>query len=207
MDVSFVIVNWNTAGLLENCINSIFQTVNRKKFEIIVVDNASSDESVKLVETSFPDVTLIKNSKNLGFARAVNKGIRVSCGKYVLLLNTDTLLQKNAVCQLVDYMDSNKKAGISGGQLMYKDGRKQNSFDNYPSLLFEIFNKSLLKRMFPRKFYGKLRNFDNPVEVDSVIGACFVISRSCIDDIGLLDEDYFFFIEETDYCYRAGRKG
>ena len=207
MDVSFVIVNWNTAELLKNCIASIYSTVNNKKFEVIVVDNASNDDSVELIQKIFPAVKLIRNSKNLGFSRAVNVGLRLSSGKYLILLNTDTILQKHAVNRLIDFMDSNKNVGICGGQLIYEDGRKQNSFDNYPSLLFEIFNKSLLKRLFPRKYYGKFNDFIEPVEVESIIGACFVISRVCMEKIGLLDEDYFFFIEETDYCYRANKQG
>ena len=207
MDVSFVIVNWNTAELLKNCIGSIYETVHNKEIEIIVVDNASIDNSIDLIKTNYPQVKIIPNSKNLGFSRAVNIGMRSSMGKYVILLNTDTLLQKNSVNKLIDYMDSNPNTGVCGGQLIYEDGRKQHSFDNYPSLLFELVNKSLLKRLLPNRFYGKLKHFDEPVQVESIIGACFVISRACIEAIGLLDEDYFFFIEETDYCYRAKQKG
>lgn len=207
MDISFVIVNWNTAELLYNCLNSIKETVRKYEYEIILVDNGSTDNSISVAEKNFPEVKIIKNEKNIGFSRAVNKGIFLSVGKYVCLLNTDTVLLSCAIDNLIIYLNQNEKTGVAGGQLLYEDGRKQNSFDNFPTLITELFNKSLLRFLFPKKFPGKLKNHDSPLNVESIIGACMLIKRECIEKAGLLDEDYFFFLEETDWCYRISKAG
>lgn len=207
MDISFVIVNWNTAELLYNCLNSIKETVRKYEYEIILVDNGSTDDSISVAEKNFSEVKIIKNEKNIGFSRAVNKGIFLSVGKYVCLLNTDTVLLSCAIDNLIIYLNQNEKTGVAGGQLLYEDGRKQNSFDNFPTLITELFNKSLLRFLFPKKFPGKLKNHDSPLNVESIIGACMLIKRECIEKAGLLDEDYFFFLEETDWCYRISKAG
>ncbi len=204
MDISFIIVNWNTADLLKNAIRSI---KNDYSFEIIVVDNASTDGSVGMLKKEFPDVFMIENSVNMGFAGAVNQGIGVAVGDYVILLNSDAVLGSESVERLISYMNENQDTGICGGQLINPDGSRQNSFDNFPSLATELLNKSLLRLFFPDKYPSKNIDYDTPLNVDSIIGACFVISKKCMQEVGLLDEDYFFFMEETDWCYRASKAG
>ena len=204
-DLSVIIVNWNTKELLLNCIDSFYRTVKGLGFEIFVVDNGSDDGSADSVRMSFPEIELIQNQRNLGFAKANNEALRKSKGRYALLLNTDVILTDGAVEKLVEFMEKNPTVGIAGGQLINGDGSKQNSFDNFPSLTTEVFNKSLLRMFFPERYPSKRVNYSDPIDVHSVIGACMIVRSQSIQEVGLLDEDYFFFLEETDWCYRMRR--
>jgi GT2 family glycosyltransferase len=205
-DLSVIIVNWNTRELLLNCIESIYRTVRGLTFEIFVVDNGSNDGSPDSVKRKFPAIELIQNQRNLGFARANNEALRRSRGRYGLLVNTDVILTDGAVEKLVEFMEGNPTVGVAGGQLINIDGSKQNSFDNFPSLTAEALNKSLLRIVFPKRYPSKRVNYGTPVDVDSVIGACMIVRSRAIREVGLLDEDYFFFLEETDWCYRMRRR-
>jgi GT2 family glycosyltransferase len=207
MDLSIIIVNRNTKGLLLDCVESVYKTVPPLSFEVIVVDNGSTDGSVEELNHSFPGVECIKNSGNLGFAKANNQAIRRSAGRYVALLNTDTVLTPGALDTIVKFMDADGKAGISGGQLLNGDGSLQNSIANIPTLATELLNKSLLKLLFPKRYPGKKNRFERPTEVESVIGACMVVSRKAMEKTGLLDESYFFFLEETDWCLAMKKNG
>ena len=207
LDLSIIIVNWNTEAYLLSCLKSIFQTRGRMFREIIVVDNGSQDGSGNEVKKSFPTVYLIENEENVGFAKATNQGLQKSSGRYVLLLNPDTRVKNGAIERLVSFMDDYPKAGIAGAQLLNSDGSRQNSIANFPSLATELLNKSLLRWLFPKDFPGKERNYPEPIEVDSVIGACMMVRREAIEQVGLFDEDYFLFLEETDWCYRMKRAG
>lgn len=207
MDVSIIIVNWNTKDLLINCINSVYQTTKTLAIEIWVVDNGSSDDSVNIIRESFPTVNIIKNQDNLGFSKACNQALRQIKGRYAVLLNTDTILSDGAIETVVDFMDKNPKVGICGGQLLNDDGSKQNSIANIPTLATELFSKSLLRRLFPKKYPGKERDIKNPMDVESVIGAFMVVRKEAIDETGLMDESYFFFFEETDWCLSMKKMG
>ena len=207
MDVSIIIVNWNTKKLLLDCICSIYETVKNISFEIWLVDNASSDGSVEAVKQNYPDVKIIQNTKNLGFAAANNIALERMCGQYALLLNTDTILTNGAVEDLFDFMEKNQDAGMACGQLLNQDGSKQNSIANFPGILSLLCNESLLQILFPRKFPGKRREYKKPVEVDSCIGACLMVRKKAMDEVGLLDKRYFFFFEETDWAYRMKQAG
>jgi GT2 family glycosyltransferase len=206
-DLSVVIVNWNTKELLLNCIESFYRTTKGLTFEIFVVDNGSQDGSVDSVRRTFPEIELIQNQENLGFARANNDALRKSTGRYALLSNTDVILKDGAIEALAEFMDRNPDVGIAGGQLLNGDGSKQNSFDNFPSLATEVINKSLLRIFFPTRYPSKRVNYSSPIDVHSVIGACMIVRSQAIREVGLLDEDYFFFMEETDWCYRMKRRG
>jgi GT2 family glycosyltransferase len=177
------------------------------RIEILVVDNGSQDGSGSEVKKRFPFVRLIENDKNLGFARAVNQGLQKASGRYVLLLNPDTQVKNGAIERLMSFMDAHPKAGISGAQLLNSNGSKQNSIANFPSLATELLNKNLLRWLSPERFPGKERNYSEPIEVDSVIGACMMVRREALDQVGFLDEDYFLFLEETDWCYRMKKAG
>ena len=207
VDLSIIIVNWNTKEYLLHCIDSILQKKGSIPMEIIVIDNGSRDRSGEEVKRQFPGLRLIENGRNLGFAKAVNQGLRVSSGRYLLLLNPDTQLREGAIENLVSFMESHAEAGVAGAQLLKGDGSKQNSIANFPSLTTELLNKNLLRRLFPKKFPGKEKDYPEPIEVDSVIGACMMVRRDVLDQVGLLDEDYFLFLEETDWCYRIKRAG
>jgi hypothetical protein len=207
VDISFIIVNWNTREILIDCLNSIYKTVTDIDSEIYVVDNNSTDGSQDAVKNGFPDVKLIENSTNTGFAHANNQALSVMQGRFAVLLNSDAVLQEGAIKSLLDFMNNTPKVGIAGVQLLNKDGSRQNSIDNFPSLETEIFNKSILRLIFPNRYPGKGRVYHNPIEVDSVIGACLMARKEAIDAVGLLDEDYFIFLEETDWCFRMHKKG
>jgi len=207
IDLSIVIVSWNTKEYLLPCFTSIFEKGQRMASEVILVDNGSQDGGRIEVKRAFPSVHIIENEKNLGFAKAVNQGLQKASGRYVLLLNPDTQMKDGAIERLVSFMDAHSDVGVAGAQLLNADGSKQNSIANFPSLATELFNKSLLRWLFPKKFPGKERDYPEPVEVDSVIGACMVVRRKAMEQVGLLDEDYFLFLEETDWCYRMKRAG
>jgi len=207
IDLSIVIVNWNTRDLLIQCLESIFDTVREKDPEVFVVDNGSIDGSVAAIKEKFPGVKVIENQANLGFAEASNQALRLSQGKYVLLLNPDTKVQEEAIAALISFMETHPGAGVSGAQLLNSDGSKQNSVANFPSLATELLNKSLLRWLFPDAYPGKERTYSEAIEVDSVIGACLMVRRDALNQVGLLDKDYFLFLEETDWCYRMKRAG
>ncbi len=207
VDLSIIIVNWNTKTLLIQCLSSIFEKTKGLKIEVIVVDNDSQDGSVSEVKKAFPHVHIIGNERNLGFAKGANQGLQKASGRNILLLNPDTQVKNGAVERLMSFMDGHLDVGAIGAQLLNLDGSKQNSIANFPSLATELLNKSLLRWLFPKKYPSKRRNYVEPIEVDSVIGACMMVRRDAINQVGLLDEDYFLFLEETDWCYRMERAG
>ena len=207
MDLSIIIVNWNTKTLLLQCLESLSQTREGVEREVFVFDNASTDGSRAAVGERFPEVNFIQNQINLGFAKANNQALKLSKGKYVLLLNPDTQIKKGSIEEMVLFMNAHPEVGVVGGQLLNSDGSKQNSIANFPSLATELLNKSLLRWLFPKQFPGKERDYLKPIEVDSVIGACMIVRREAIEQVGILDEDYFLFLEETDWCYRMKRDG
>ena len=207
IDLSIIIVNWNTKEYLLRCLKSVFQSDKSNSSEVIVVDNGSQDGSPGEANRLFPKIRVIANGENLGFARATNQGISQSSGRYILLLNPDTEAKEKAIGRLVSFMESHLDAGIAGGQLLNADGSKQNSIANFPSLATELLNKSLLRRLFPKRFPGKERHYSGPIEVDSVIGACLIARREAVERVGTLDEGYFLFFEETDWCFRMKKAG
>ena len=208
MDISFIIVNWNTCQLVIGCINSIKESVTAYQYEIFVVDNGSTDGSVKGIKRQFgAQVNIIENSKNVGFAKACNQAIRKARGQYIALINSDTVLKGGAIDALVSFLRENPAAAMVGPRLVDRDGKPQNSYDNFPTLLTELFNKSLLRLLLPGIFSGKNPAIKQPFEVDSLIGACMITRHKAIQEVGLLDEDYFFFLEETDWCCRMRQSG
>jgi GT2 family glycosyltransferase len=207
MDLSVIIVNWNTKDLLLQCLKSVYQAVCGIEKEVFVVDNGSIDGSMPVARERFPETNLIENPKNLGFAKANNQAMGLSTGEYILLLNPDTLVTNGAIEKLVSFMKAHPEAGGAGVQLLNSDGTRQNSIANFPSLATELINKSLLRWLFPKIFPGKERSYSEPIEVESVIGACMILRREAMEQVGGLDEDYFLFLEETDWCYRIRKAG
>jgi GT2 family glycosyltransferase/tRNA A-37 threonylcarbamoyl transferase component Bud32 len=201
-DLSVIVVNFNGRDVLPACLESIPAGI-----ETVVIDNGSTDGSADEIASRFPTVTLIRNRVNRGFAAAVNQGIASSRGRYLCFLNSDARLSSAALSTLTSYLDAHPDAGIVAPQLLHEDGRKQNSFDNFPSFATVVLNKSLLRLLFPSRFPSKKQEFTEPRDVESVIGACMVARRELIDLIGRLDESYFLFLEETDWCLRAREAG
>ena len=208
MDISFIIVNWNTSTLLLDCLRSIEGTITGLTYEIFVVDNGSVDGSVHAVKEQFgARVILIENCENRGFAKANNQALNRARGNYIVLLNTDTILQEGSIRTLTDFLQKNSSAAVVGPRMIDRDGTLQNCYDNFPSLATELLNKSLLRALLPGKYAGKSPSASGPFEVDSLIGACMALRRDAIQQVGPLDEDYFFFLEETDWCFRLRAAG
>lgn len=200
--LSIVIVSLGLDALLGACIASIGEHV-RVPHEIIVVNNSPEELGYR----GSVGIRCLENGRNLGFARAVNRGIRESRGDTILLLNPDARFTSDIVSPMLSFMDGRERAGIAGPQLVFPDGSLQNSVDVIPNLLTELLNKSLLKILFPKAYPSKRSGFTHLVQVPSIIGACMMIKRQVIDAIGLLDEGFFLYLEETDFCKRAADAG
>jgi len=212
MALSIIIVNWNTKQLLHNCLRSIYENAKNIDFEIIVVDNASSDGSVEMVKSEFPYIKLIENQQNLGFATANNQAIRQSCGSYILLLNSDTIIIDGAIERTLDFMEKHPESGAVGCRLLNSDRSLQHSCYNFGSLARAIiFNLKLDKTIFHNNenVQTLLKNWthDEVRVVDYVRGAFLMMSKKALDDVGLLDEKFFMYAEEADICYRLKHAG
>ncbi|MFN0071041.1 MAG: glycosyltransferase family 2 protein [Chloroflexota bacterium] len=210
---SIVIVSWNTRDLLAQCLHSlpdqnIGETWRHHSYEVIVVDNASTDGSVELVREEFPWVRLIANHDNAGFARANNQAIRTTDAQYVLLLNPDTIVHRGALEALIDCMDRTLDAGAVGANLRNPDGSSQASCFPEPTLRREAWRLFHLDAIHPYAEYPTDQwGGPRPYPVDVVQGTCMLLRRSALSDVGLLDEDYFIYSEEVDLCYRLRQRG
>lgn len=212
MDLSIVIVNWNTSGMLMRCLRAVYETVRNLEFEVIVVDNASSDDSVPACRAHFPSAKIIVNSENVGFSRANNQGIAISTGRYILLLNSDAFVHPDCVETVVRFMDAHGDVGAAGCKLLYENGELQRSCTSFPTLATELWQCLYLDRLFPNsKVFGKYWmsywDMSDSRPVDVVMGSFMMLRRKAIDEVGLLDEDFFFYSEEVDLCYRLWRAG
>ncbi len=176
-------------------------------FEVWVVDNASSDGSVRAVRNAYPEVHIIQNTENLGFAAANNLAFKQMEGRYAVLINTDAQLKNGAIEHLYVFMEETPESAMACGQLLNEDGTKQNSIAPFPSLVSLISNETLLRLLFPQKYPSKRKQYASPIAVDSCIGACIMVRKSAMDQVGFLDERYFFFLEETDWAYRMKLAG
>lgn len=210
--LSICIVSYNVKKLLKECIQSIYAQGNDIEFEIIVVDNSSDDGSAAMVKKEFPNVILLENSQNVGFARACNQAIKLSKGKFILLLNPDIIVPSGNLLKMLKFMEQTKEAGIVGCRLVDTDGNIEPSCKSFPSLWVLWSEMSFLYKIFPKsKLFGapylSYFNYNQTKEVDVVKGAFLMIRRSAVDEIGLLDEGYFIYSEEVDWCYRAKRRG
>jgi GT2 family glycosyltransferase len=206
-----VVVSWNSRELLLEALRS-FLPAHDLTLEVIVVDNASADGSADAIEAQFPTVRVIRNARNLGFAGGVNQGLRAARHPLVLLLNPDTRVLAGALGRLVDYADAHPRAGIVGPRVLNEDGSLQASRFRFPSLLNQALAATYLyqllpgSRFFNRERYGG-RDVATSESVEVVSGCCFLVRRSVLDTVGVLDEDFFMYAEETDLCYRARQAG
>lgn len=215
MDLSVVIVSYNVQGYLARCLQSIFSRKHEHQIEVLVVDNASDDDSVSMVRTRFPQVRLIVNSHNRGFAAANNQGISASRGRYVLLLNPDTEVIGSALDDMITLMDSippAKRVGIVSAKLYGADHKVQVSCCPFITLAATLSRLFYLAKMFPQsRVFARHRfsvtDWNRPAWTDWVTGACLMIRREVIEQIGLMDEGFFLYYEEADWCLRARRAG
>lgn len=212
MDVSIIVVSWNTKELLCDCLGSILEQAGDVDYDIIVVDNASSDGSADMVRSRFPEATLIVEQTNRGYAAAINDGIRVAQGRYVLVLNSDTLICDGAIAKTVGYADRHPEAAVVGCQVRESPDKVQMTCLRFPSLLNLFLWASGLARVFKNNhFFGQEHMLwwqrDSEREVDVVSGMFMLVRREAIDEVGLMDDGYFMYYEDTDWCYRFAKAG
>lgn len=211
--VSIVIVSFNTADLLDQCLESIERCESRCDLDVIVVDNDSHDGSADLVAERYPGVRLIRNTNNLGFSKASNQGMRISTADYVLLLNSDTVVFPGSIDLVVDYLEAQPQIGIAGCKVLKPDGTLDAPCRrSFPTPENSLYQRLGLIRLFPRSrrfgaYYLSYLDPNETASVDCLMGAYMMIRREVIDDIGYLDEDCFFYAEDIDYCYRTKKAG
>jgi GT2 family glycosyltransferase len=213
VDLSVCIVNWNTREHLRNCLRSIYEDAPAAACQVIVVDNASSDDSVAMVDSEFPQVRLIASTENLGFARANNRAFAVAEGRYLLMLNPDTLVRPGTFDRLVAFADGSADAGVVGPKLLNPDGSLQRScWRGYPSLRMALVDALYLWRVAPNMSW--VRQIEIPedelkrvLEVDHVLGAAMLVRADVYCRVGGMDEGIFLFLEETEWCFRIQNSG
>lgn len=212
MDVSIIVVNWNTKGLLRDCLTSVYERAGAVDYEIIVVDNASTDGSAEMVKSDFRRVILIENPENRGFATANNQGMAVAKGRYVLLLNSDTVVLDNAIANTVCFADTHPQAGVIGCRVLNPDGTVQPTCFMFPSMLNMLLSSTYLYKLFPKsRFFGREHmtwwDRSDVREVDVVTGCFMLVRQEAIEQAGIMDERFFMYGEETDWCYRFRKNG
>ncbi|MBZ0275463.1 MAG: glycosyltransferase family 2 protein [Anaerolineae bacterium] len=207
VDVSILVVNWNTRDLLARCLRAIQDTVKQVAYEVIVVDNHSNDGSQEMVKRDFPQVRLIENQENVGFARANNQAMEAAHGRYMLLLNSDAFLGEGALDVMTAFMDSHPDAGMASCKLVYEDGSLQRSCATFPTLMTEFYIALGLDKLFPHsKTFGRYLmtdwNYDDTRPVEVIMGAFMLVRATAIEEVGMMDEGFFMYSEEVDWCYR-----
>lgn len=223
-DLGIVIVNWNTRDLLRRCLQTVFASEGDFSYRVVVVDNASDDDSAAMVGRDFPSVDLIENRENVGYPRGNNIGLRhlgyrgardvdETAPRYALLLNPDTEVPPDALYQMIQFMDSRPDIGVAGPKLILKDG----SLDlacrrGFPTPLVSFYHYSGLAKLFPRserfgRYNMTFADEDQDLEVDSVVGAYMQVRKTAIERAGLLDEAFFMYGEDLDWAYRVKQVG
>ncbi len=212
-DLSIVIVTWNAKDVLLDCLASIEREIlgrsdaGRIETETLVVDNGSVDGSVEAVRARFPWAQVIPLPENIGFAAGNNVGLRKMSGRHAVLLNSDTVVLPDALETCVRYLDAHPEVGVVGPQLLNPDRSLQTCIHAFPSLATELVPSSVLERLFPARYPSKRVDRREPLPVDAVLGACLFVRREVIEQVGVMPEDYFFFLEETDWCFRIAAAG
>ncbi len=215
MDISVIIVNWNVKELLRDCLRSVLAALEAAPglaAEIIVVDSASTDGSPQMVRDEFPQVQLIASAVNLGYAGGNNAGAAMAQGRTLFLLNPDTVVQPDALARLVDFMETHPQAGAAAPQLRWPDGSVQSSRRRFPTVGSLFWESTLLAQWFPRNRYARRYHCtdlpaDQPQRVDWAVGAALLIRAEAWRQVGPIDNDYFMYFEETDWCRRAAGDG
>lgn len=206
MEVSVVITSWNTKELLRACLRSVFTFPPKEPYEIIVVDNASTDGSVEMVETYFPMVTLIRNAVNYGYARGNNQGAERATGKYLLLLGSDTEVSDSAIEEMIHFMNEHRDAGAAGCRLVTPDGKLQRSCKRFPTLWNAMAMYSSL-HCLNNRYLMKEFSHDVVRTVDQPDATCLIIRKEVVDSLGLFDERFTILYNDVELCRRIWRGG
>lgn len=211
-DLTVTICSWNTLKQTQKCLEHLAAEKESAAFEVIVIDNGSSDGSAEMIESKFPWVQLIKSPQNLGFAGGHNECIRRRKGKDVFLLNSDAYVHPGSISQLIDFRASHPEAGIFGPKLLNPDGSLQYSCRAFPNPVATLFRNSLIGKLFPNakllnEYLMKDWDHNSVRNVDWVSGAAFYVTEAVIERVGLFDEAYFMYCEDVDWCWRARKSG
>jgi len=211
MDLSIIIVNWNTRDMLRDCLSSIPDQNRGLCVETFVIDNASQDGSAAMVSTEFPGVRLIQNKENLGFGTATNQGMREATGRYFLLLNSDTLVHADVLADSVSYMEENSEVGMMGCRVLNEDGSVQMTCSRFPSFMNLFLQTMGLNRLDRPRWLQRYQMLDwdrsDEREVEVISGCYLMTRRETVNQIGMLDEAFFLYGEETDWCRRCAEGG
>ena len=212
LDISICIVNYNTKDHLKACLRSIIDDPPMQSFEIIVVDNHSTDGSNTMIRQDFANVEYIYNAENLGYAGAVNQALQKAKGNFIILLNADTLMLPGTLSSMFTFLTQHPSIGIAGCRITYPNGKLQRSCRSYPTLMNLISENFYLDKLFPfislfnRPFMSDFK-YDSTRQVDVIMGAFMAVRRKVIEEIGGMDERFFMYSEETDWCYRTKQSG
>ncbi len=213
MDLSIIIVNYNTCRLTTDCLRSVFASETGYRYEVFVVDNHSTDDSVETIRREFPEVKMIANETNTGFSYANNQAIKVSSGRYVLLLNSDTIIQKDTLDIMLSFMDRRPDVGASGCKVILPDGSLDKACKRgFPTPSASFYYAFGFSKWFPdnpkfNQYQLSYLDPDQEYPIDCLVGAFMLVRRETIEQVGLLDEDYFMYAEDTDWCYRIKQAG
>jgi len=210
--LSIIIVTWSSEEFIKNCLNSIFNTQGSIDLEVILIDNASVDGTVKIIKEFEPEVTLIPNRENLGYAKGNNQGIEVATGNYILLLNPDVVLKENTLKLVLDFMEEHEEIDGLGPQLLNPDGTIQPSCREFPDFSILLWEFTGLNYLFPKnRIFGRWRmgyfDFQSPTEVDQPMGSFLLLRREILQKVGMFDERFPIFFNDVDLCYRIKKSG
>jgi len=206
LDVSIILVCWNNKEYLDPCLKSLYDTGMKNSFDIIVVDNGSTDGSQQMLAEKYPDVKIIQNSENVGLGKASNQGIEATKGRYVLLLNNDTIVNGPSFDFMVDFLNENPKVGAVGGKIFNPDGTVQSCYNNFSTFWEEFLIATRLGELI-RPGYPSIIDAEDVKSVDWITSACLMVRRTALDQVGLLDENYFIYGDEADLQYRIKAAG
>lgn len=212
LDLSIVIVNYNTGSVIRSCLNSVIQQTKNLSHEIFVVDNASTDGSVEMIRKEFPHVHLMPQSENLYFTKACNVALSRAQGRYLMILNPDTFIQENAFKTLTDFMDQHPDVGACGPKFLNVDGTLQGIGHRYPTLIYALFELLFINAIFPNNFVRRRRVYadldeSRTQEIQATGGSCMMVRKEVAAKEGFLDEGFLMYWEETDWCRRIRQAG
>lgn len=214
MDLSIIIINYNTKALTTQCIASVYQYTRGLSFEIILVDNNSTETGIEEVQEKWPDIKLLKSQENIGFAGGNNLGIQHARGEYILLLNSDTYLKDNAFLTLLNYIKKDAAIGVVSPRLIFEDGRLQSAAQRFPSIRYKLFEFFRLQKLMPANKSGKILlgsffKYDQNAEVDWVWGTCFLFPAHVLNKLPAkkLDDTYFMYNEDMQWCMDIKKAG
>jgi GT2 family glycosyltransferase len=204
--LSIILVCWNNKAYLDPCLKSLYETGMNNSFEVIVVDNGSTDGSQQMLAEKYQEVKIIQNIENVGLGKASNQGIEATSGRYVLLLNNDTIVNGQSFDAMVNFLDKNPKAGAVGGKIFNPDGTVQSCYNYFSTFQEEFLIATRLGELI-RPGYPAVMSGEKIKSVDWISSACLMVSRSALDEVGLLDEGYFIYGDEADLQYRLKKAG